>query len=82
MLDEIWVFRRCFDFISILNGKMPSCQHTFFSVTKSGESTFFQPGRTEPLKKNGSAFKTLYPRRVACLKNEQQEHVHVLFDQL
>ena len=52
MLDEIWVFRRCFDFISILNGKMPSCQHTFFSVTKSGESTFFQPGRTEPLKKN------------------------------
>jgi hypothetical protein len=62
--------------------KLPSCQHTFFSVTKSGESTFFQPGRTEPLKKNGSAFKTLYPRRVACLKNEQQEHVHVLFDQL
>ena len=29
---------------------------------------------------NSSAFKTLYPRRVACLKNEQQEHVRVLFD--
>ena len=30
---------------------MPSCQHTFFSVTKSGESTFFQPATREPLKK-------------------------------
>ena len=97
---------------------MPSCQHTFFSVTKSGESTFFQPwkrpkrGWAPPtchcqLKKarscsqriyfcraaqcrfnssgsspgpNSSAFKTLYPRRVAWLKNEQQEHVGVLFD--
>ena len=29
---------------------------------------------------NSPAFKTLYPRRVACLKNEQQEHVGVLFD--
>ena len=124
MLDEIWVFRRCFDFMSILNGKhcqvvstrsfqWPSQVSQRFSNRPPG-SLWKRPKRgwAPPtchcqLKKarscsqriyfcraaqcrfnssgsspgpNSSAFKTLYPRQVAWLKNEQQEHVGVLFD--
>ena len=108
MLDEIWVFRRCFDFMSILNGKAcqvvstrsfqwPSQVSQRFSNRAArslwkrpklgwGCGNLSLPGRCRLNSSgsspgpNSSAFKTLYPRRVACLKNEQQEHVRVLFD--